>query len=99
MAAHQSGDGPARTVGVAAESGLRVRDQSFRSALVPFVHAITGVPDIGWSSRHVIGPPAGARALTGLFVVAERRSGAPRVPFGAPRSRSLVGGDLLLLVT
>ncbi|MFJ7423800.1 MFS transporter [Streptomyces uncialis] len=69
------------------------------SALVLFVHAVTGVPDAGWSSRHVLGPLAGATALTALFVVIERRSKAPLVPFGVLRSRSLVGGDLLLLVT
>ncbi|MFD9602480.1 MFS transporter [Streptomyces sp. NPDC059970] len=69
------------------------------SALVLFVYAITSVPDVGWSSHHVLGPLAGAMALTGLFVVIERRSKAPLVPFGVLRSRSLVGGDLLLLVT
>lgn len=69
------------------------------SALVLFVYAITSVPGPGWSSHHVIGPLVGAMALAGLFVVIERRSEAPLVPFGALRSRSLVGGDLLLLVT
>lgn len=89
------------------ESRDRVRVRSFdlagaltvTSALVLFVYAITGVPGVGWSGRQVLGPLAGAMALTGLFVVIERRSKAPLVPFGVLRSRSLIGGGLLLLVT
>ncbi|PZG03494.1 MFS transporter [Nonomuraea aridisoli] len=62
-------------------------------ALVLLVYVITRVPEAGWD----LGPLAAAAGLFALFVVIERRSAAPLLPLRLLRSRTLVGGNLLIL--
>jgi MFS family permease len=79
------------------ESRDRGRVESFDStgaltitaALVLLVYAISGRSP--WSL-------AGAIAMGVAFVVIERRSGAPLVPSRVLRSRTLIGGNLVILV-
>ena len=59
------------------------------------VYAITRLPSAGWA--RTAGMLAGVAVLAALFVLVERRSVAPLVPFGVLRSRPLAGGNLLVL--
>jgi MFS family permease len=61
------------------------------AALVLLVYALT------LSSSRSLRPAAGAAALLVLFVLIERRAAAPLVPPRLFRSRTLVGGNLLVL--
>ena len=63
-------------------------------ALVLLVYVISRVPSEGWDGSLL----AAAAVLVALFVVIERRSAAPLLPFRLLRSRVLVGGNLLLLI-
>jgi EmrB/QacA subfamily drug resistance transporter len=67
------------------------------SALLLLVFAITEAPDAGWADPRTLGPLAGAGVLLALFVRIEVRSPGPVVPLRIFRSRSLVGGNLVLL--
>ena len=69
------------------------------SALVLLIYALSEAPDAGWTSAQTIGLMASALALVGLFVVIEMRSAAPLVPLRALRSRTMAGGNLVLLAT
>lgn len=60
------------------------------------VYAITRLPTASWA-RTTLTLAAGA-VLAVLFVLVERRSAAPLVPFRALRSRPLIGGNLIVLV-
>lgn len=60
------------------------------------VYTITTVPEAGLTSPRTLGLFLAAAALGGLFVAIENRSAAPLVPFGALRSRVLLGGNLLI---
>ncbi|MFE4515714.1 MFS transporter [Kitasatospora sp. NPDC056783] len=88
------------------ESRDRSRSRSFdvpgaltiAPALVLLVHAITRVPASGWTNGRTVGLLAAVAVLLGTFALVEKRSAAPLVPLRALRSRTLVGGNLLLLI-
>jgi EmrB/QacA subfamily drug resistance transporter len=66
------------------------------AALVAFVYAVVEAPDAGWGSGQTLGLLALAAGLTAVFAGIESRSAAPLAPLGVFRSRSLVGGNLVL---
>jgi EmrB/QacA subfamily drug resistance transporter len=68
------------------------------AAMVLTVYAVVNAPANGWSSGRTLGVLAAAAAAFGLLVAVEKRSRAPLAPLRIFRSRSLVGGNLLLLV-
>ena len=67
------------------------------SALVLLVYAVSEAPAVGWTGAQTIGSIAAAVALIAAFVRIEARSVAPLVPLRIFRSRTLVGGNLVLL--
>jgi MFS family permease len=67
------------------------------AALVLLVYAVSEAPDAGWTDAQTIGLVACAATLIALFVFIESRSSAPLVPLRIFRSRTLVGGNLVLL--
>jgi EmrB/QacA subfamily drug resistance transporter len=67
------------------------------AALVLLVYAISEAPEAGWTGPQTIAPVVAAVALTAAFVRIEARSAAPLVPLRIFRSRTLVGGNLVLL--
>jgi EmrB/QacA subfamily drug resistance transporter len=67
------------------------------AALVLLVYAVSEAPDAGWVGVQTIGSIAAAGALIASFVHIEARSVAPLVPLRIFRSRTLVGGNLVLL--
>jgi EmrB/QacA subfamily drug resistance transporter len=67
------------------------------AALVLLVYAISEAPEVGWTELQTIGSIAAAIALAAAFVQIEVRSAAPLVPLRIFRSRTLVGGNLVLL--
>jgi EmrB/QacA subfamily drug resistance transporter len=66
------------------------------AALVALVYAVVEAPDAGWASGQTLGLLALAAVLTVVFAGIESRSAAPLAPLGVFRSRSLVGGNLVL---
>jgi EmrB/QacA subfamily drug resistance transporter len=66
------------------------------AALVSLVYAVVEAPDAGWGDGQTLGLLALAAVLTAVFVGIESRSVAPLAPLGVFRSRSLVGGNLVL---
>jgi EmrB/QacA subfamily drug resistance transporter len=68
------------------------------AALVALVYAVVEAPEAGWSSGQTLGLFALAAVLTVVFVGIESRSVAPLAPLGVFRSRSLVGGNLVLFL-
>jgi EmrB/QacA subfamily drug resistance transporter len=66
------------------------------AALVALVYAVVEAPDAGWASAQTLGLLALAGVLTVVFAGIESRSAAPLAPLGVFRSRSLVGGNLVL---
>jgi EmrB/QacA subfamily drug resistance transporter len=66
------------------------------AALVAAVYAVVEAPAAGWGDPQTLGLLALAAVLTALFVGIEARSSAPLAPLGVFRSRSLVGGNLVL---
>jgi MFS transporter len=66
------------------------------AALVALVYAVVEAPDAGWGSGQTLGLLALAAVLTVVFAGIEARSTAPLAPLGVFRSRSLVGGNLVL---
>ena len=66
------------------------------AALVAIVYAVVEAPDVGWASAQTLGLAGLAAILTAVFVAIESRSVAPLAPLGVFRSRSLVGGNLVL---
>jgi EmrB/QacA subfamily drug resistance transporter len=65
-------------------------------ALVALVYAVVGAPETGWGDGRTLGLLALAAVLTAVFIGVESRSVAPLAPLGVFRSRSLVGGNLVL---
>jgi predicted MFS family arabinose efflux permease len=63
---------------------------------VAAVYAVVEAPAAGWGDPQTLGLLALAAVLTALFVGIEARSKAPLAPLGVFRSRSLVGGNLVL---
>jgi predicted MFS family arabinose efflux permease len=66
------------------------------AALVALVYAVVKAPETGWADGQTLGLLALAAVLTVAFVAIESRSAAPLAPLGVFRSRSLVGGNLVL---
>jgi EmrB/QacA subfamily drug resistance transporter len=66
------------------------------AALVALVYAVVEAPEAGWGDGKTLGLLALAAVLTVVFVGIESRSVAPLAPLGVFRSRSLVGGNLVL---
>ena len=66
------------------------------AALVALVYAVVEAPDAGWGDGQTLGLLALAAVLTAVFAAIESRSAAPLAPLGVFRSRSLVGGNLVL---
>jgi EmrB/QacA subfamily drug resistance transporter len=67
------------------------------SAVLLLIYAISEAPDVGWGDVQTIGLLAASIALFVLFWRIEARSPGPLVPLRIFRSRSLVGGNLVLL--
>jgi EmrB/QacA subfamily drug resistance transporter len=67
------------------------------AALVLLVYAVSEAPEVGWAGWQTIGTIAAAVALIAAFVRIESSSAAPLVPLRIFRSRTLVGGNLVLL--
>jgi EmrB/QacA subfamily drug resistance transporter len=67
------------------------------AALVLLVYAVSEAPDVGWTGVQTIGSLAAAVVSGAAFVRTEARSVAPLVPLRIFRSRTLVGGNLVLL--
>jgi hypothetical protein len=67
------------------------------AGVLALVLAIAEAPDAGWGSPQTIGLLAGPVALLATFVRIEGRSLGPLVPLRIFRSRSLIGGNLVLL--
>jgi EmrB/QacA subfamily drug resistance transporter len=67
------------------------------AALVLLVYAVSEAPDVGWAGWQTLGSLAAAVVLVAAFVRIEARSAAPLVPLRIFRSRTLVGGNLVLL--
>ncbi len=66
------------------------------AALVALVYAVVEAPEVGWGGSQTLGLLALAAVLIAAFVAIEARSPAPLAPLGVFRSRSLVGGNLVL---
>lgn len=81
--------------------GRRVYDVAgavtITSALVLVVFAVSEAPGAGWTSAQTIGSVLAAAILIAVFLRIETRSAAPLVPLRIFRSRTLVGGNLVLL--
>src|SRR5919109_649371 len=66
------------------------------AALVALVYAVVEAPEAGWGSGQTLGLLALSAVLIAVFAGIESRSVAPLAPLGVFRSRSLVGGNLVL---
>jgi EmrB/QacA subfamily drug resistance transporter len=66
-------------------------------AVLLLVAGISEAPDAGWTSPRTIGFLGASIALLALFRRIEQRSPGPLVPLQIFRSRSLVGGNVVLL--
>jgi EmrB/QacA subfamily drug resistance transporter len=69
------------------------------AALVLLVYALVEAPDAGWGSLQTIGLVAGSGVLLAAFALIESRHRAPLVPLRFLRSRTLVGANLVMLLT
>jgi EmrB/QacA subfamily drug resistance transporter len=67
------------------------------TALVLLVFSVSEAPEVGWTAAQTIGALAASAALVAAFVLIEARSAAPLVPLRIFGSRTLVGGNLVLL--
>ena len=72
---------------------------SVTAGLSLLVYALVEAPGAGWGSPQTIGLLAGAVALLVAFVVIERRSDAPLVPFSIFRIRTLTGANVVGILT
>ena len=68
------------------------------TALSILVFALVDTDDAGWGSTQTIGLLAVSAALLLVFVVIERRSAAPLVPFRIFRLRTLTGANVIGLL-
>jgi EmrB/QacA subfamily drug resistance transporter len=69
------------------------------TGLSVLVYALVDANNAGWGSTQTIGLLALAAGLLAAFVVAERRSDAPLVPFAIFRLRTLTGANVAGLMT
>jgi len=67
------------------------------AALGLLTYAVAEAPSAGWLSGQTLGLLAVAVVLIAAFAAIEARSASPLVPLGILRSRTLVGGNLVLL--
>jgi EmrB/QacA subfamily drug resistance transporter len=67
-------------------------------ALVLLVYAIVEAPDVGWGDAQTLLLVAGSALLLAAFALVESRHRAPLVPLRILRSRTLVGGNLVMLL-
>ena len=65
-------------------------------ALVALVYAVVEAPQTGWGDAQTLGLLGLSAVLIAVFAGIESRSAAPLAPLGVFRSRSLVGGNLVL---
>ena len=79
--------GPRRTFDLAGATTVT-------AGMLLLVYSVVEAPDVGWGSARTLASLAGAAALIGAFVVAERRSRAPLVRLGILRSGALVRANL-----
>jgi MFS family permease len=68
-------------------------------ALLLLVYAVVEAPDVGWGDVQTILLLAGSAVLLATFAVIESRHPAPLVPLRFLRSRTLVGANLVMLLT
>jgi EmrB/QacA subfamily drug resistance transporter len=68
-------------------------------ALVMLVYALVEAPDTGWGDPQTILLFAGSAVLLTAFALIESRHQAPLVPLRFLRSRTLVGANLVMLLT
>jgi EmrB/QacA subfamily drug resistance transporter len=84
-----------------APAGRRVYDVAgavtITAALVLLVYAVSEAPEVGWTGARTIGSLGASAALIAAFIAIEARSAAPLVPLRIFGSRTLVGGNLVLL--
>jgi EmrB/QacA subfamily drug resistance transporter len=66
------------------------------AALVLLVYAIVEAPQTGWGDAQTVALLTASALLIALFAFVETRSASPLVPLGIFRSRTLVGGNLVL---
>ena len=64
------------------------------SSLALLVYAISKAPQVGWASGRTIGLLIGAAVLFVVFVVIERRSSSPMVPFRIFRVTTVLGANV-----
>jgi EmrB/QacA subfamily drug resistance transporter len=69
------------------------------AGLSTLVFALVDANSAGWTSAQTLGLLPLAFALLAVFVVVERRSAAPLVPFRIFRNRTLAGADITGLLT
>jgi len=62
------------------------------------VYALVEAVNAGWGSAETLGKIAGALVLLAIFVVIERRSRSPLMPFSIFRKRTLRGADIVALL-
>ena len=68
-------------------------------ALVLLVYAVVEAPGVGWGGAQTILLVAGSAALLAAFALIESRHPSPLVPLRFLRSRTLVGANLVMLLT
>jgi EmrB/QacA subfamily drug resistance transporter len=72
---------------------------SVTGGLSAMVYAVVDATNAGWGSAQTISLLAVSAVLLGAFVLVERRSDAPLVPFGIFRLRTLTGANVVGLLT
>ncbi len=68
------------------------------AGLALLVYALVDAVNVGWGSTATIAKIAGAAILLAIFLVIERRSRAPLMPFSIFRLRTLRGADTVALL-
>jgi EmrB/QacA subfamily drug resistance transporter len=68
-------------------------------AIVLLVYAFVEAPDVGWGDAQTILLVAGSAVLLAAFALIESRHHAPLVPLRFFRSRTLVGANVVMLIT
>jgi EmrB/QacA subfamily drug resistance transporter len=66
------------------------------AALVLLVYTVVEAPDVGWGGVQTLGLLIASATLLVVFALIERRSSAPLVPLRIFKSRTLVGGNVVL---
>jgi EmrB/QacA subfamily drug resistance transporter len=68
------------------------------AGLALLVYALVDAVNVGWGSTATIAKVAAALALLSVFVLIERRSRSPLMPFSILRLRTLRGADIVALL-